>query len=68
MQQSEHENFKRIFLKHERLKEDLARQEEELMLRQKELQQREYKNDSECKKLLQEKKMVKFYCTYLQIK
>ena len=58
IQQNEHERLKKILSNHDKFRRDLEKQKEELESREKILQQREFQDGSERKKLFHEKKMV----------
>ncbi|PON75553.1 Zinc finger-XS domain containing protein [Parasponia andersonii] len=58
IQQDEHKRFKRLLSNHEKFRQDLEKQKEELESREKMLQQREIQDDTERRKLFDEKKMI----------
>ncbi|KAL5580761.1 hypothetical protein UlMin_013203 [Ulmus minor] len=58
MQQCEHDYLQKIFSDHEKFTEDLESQKKKLESREKQLQQRKSQNDSERRKLFDEKKMI----------
>ncbi|XP_062084967.1 factor of DNA methylation 4-like [Humulus lupulus] len=59
MQQENHEYYEGLLSRHKRASQKLKIQMEELESREKQLQQREFQDDSERRKILDEKKMIK---------
>lgn len=58
MQQNEREHFEKMMKGHEKFRQDLKRQREELESREKELKKRTFHDDCERRKLIYEKKLV----------
>lgn len=56
MQKNARDHFRKIFNEHEKIKSNLDRQRKELEMRGKELEKRESQNESERRKLIEEKK------------